>query len=169
MQLEPVGKDFDLSAVDTRATPGFTGDKAEGQAELDAHAHELDELQEILLAESRHGGTRSVLLVLQAMDTAGKGGIVHHVVGRHRTRRGEGLTAFKAPTEEEQKHDFLWRVRKQLPPPGIVGVFDRSHYEQVLIHRVRDLDAQGRDREELRHDHRLREGAHRRRHDDSSR
>jgi PPK2 family polyphosphate:nucleotide phosphotransferase len=138
MQLEPAGKDLDLNAVDTRATPGFTGDKAEGQTELAAHAHELDELQEMLWAQSRHGGTRSVLLVLQAMDTAGKGGIVHHVVGGMNPQ-GVKVFGFKAPTDEERKHDFLWRVRKQLPPPGIVGVFDRSHYEQVLIHRVRKL------------------------------
>ncbi|MEO8263222.1 MAG: PPK2 family polyphosphate kinase, partial [Pseudolysinimonas sp.] len=79
---------------------------------------------------------RRVLLVLQAMDTAGKGGIVKHVVGSV-DPQGTHIHAFKAPTDEEKAHDFLWRVRNQLPEPGIIGVFDRSHYEDVLIHRVR--------------------------------
>ncbi len=90
----------------------------------------------MLFAESRKGGKRNVLLVLQAMDTAGKGGIVRHVVGSV-DPQGVKIHGFKAPTEEERKHDFLWRVRKQLPPAGIIGVFDRSHYEEVLIGRVR--------------------------------
>jgi PPK2 family polyphosphate:nucleotide phosphotransferase len=136
MQLERAGKDLDLGAIDTSSTPGFTGDKDDAEGELEAHAHELDELQEMLFAESRKGGTRKVLLVLQAMDTAGKGGIVRHVVGSM-DPQGVKIHGFKAPTDEEKKHDFLWRVRPQLPPPGIVGVFDRSHYEEVLIGRVR--------------------------------
>jgi PPK2 family polyphosphate:nucleotide phosphotransferase len=139
MTLEPVDGDLDLNAFDTRATPGFTGDKAAGEAELAANARRLDELQEMLWAQSRHGGNRSILLVLQAMDTAGKGGIVHHVIGGMNPQ-GVKVFGFKAPTDEEKQHDFLWRVRKQLPPPGIVGVFDRSHYEEVLIGRVRNLN-----------------------------
>jgi PPK2 family polyphosphate:nucleotide phosphotransferase len=110
--------------------------KADGQAALAAGASELYNLQERLFAESRFGGKRSVLLILQAMDTAGKGGIVNHVFSAM-SPQGVKVYAFNAPTDEEKKHDFLWRVRKQLPPPGIVGVFDRSHYEDVLIHRVR--------------------------------
>ncbi len=74
--------------------------------------------------------------MLQAMDTAGKGGIVRHVVGGV-DPQGVHIHAFKAPTDEEKAHDFLWRVRAELPAPGIIGVFDRSHYEDVLIHRVR--------------------------------
>ncbi|MEO8527812.1 MAG: PPK2 family polyphosphate kinase, partial [Pseudolysinimonas sp.] len=77
-------------------------------------------------------------LVLQAMDTAGKGGIVKHVVGSV-DPQGVMLHAFKRPTPEEDKHDFLWRVRPHLPAPGMLGVFDRSHYEEVLIHKVRHL------------------------------
>jgi PPK2 family polyphosphate:nucleotide phosphotransferase len=72
------------------------------------------------------------------MDTAGKGGIVRHVVGAV-DPQGVRIKAFKAPTDEEKKHDFLWRVRPHLPPAGMLGVFDRSHYEAVLIHRVRGL------------------------------
>jgi PPK2 family polyphosphate:nucleotide phosphotransferase len=81
-----------------------------------------------------------VLLVLQAMDSAGKGGIVSHVIG---TVDPEGVshTSFKKPTPEELSHDFLWRIRNALPKAGQIGVFDRSHYEDVLIARVRNLAA----------------------------
>ncbi|TPW71541.1 polyphosphate kinase 2 family protein [Schumannella sp. 10F1B-5-1] len=127
---------LDLSAIDTSATPGFDGGKKAGRAALEAGEERLAELQEKLFAESTAGGTRSVLLVLQAMDTAGKGGIVSHVVGAV-DPQGVALHAFKSPTDEEKAHDFLWRIRQQLPPAGRIGVFDRSHYEDVLIHRVR--------------------------------
>ncbi len=122
----------------TADKPGFDGDKAAGEAALAAGTSALDELQERLFAASKGGDTRNVLLVLQAMDTAGKGGIVRHVVGSV-DPQGVELTAFKAPSEEERAHDFLWRIRKALPGPGKIGVFDRSHYEDVLVHRVRGL------------------------------
>jgi PPK2 family polyphosphate:nucleotide phosphotransferase len=99
---------------------------------------QMRELQERLWAESTAGGRRSVLLVLQGMDTAGKGGVTEHVVGAFGPI-GVQYTAFKKPTEEELAHDFLWRIRKRLPPPGSVGVFDRSHYEDVLVTRVNGL------------------------------
>ncbi|MDO7880878.1 polyphosphate kinase 2 family protein [Salinibacterium soli] len=133
--LEPVGEGFVLADVDPKSTPGVA-DRADAEAQLEANHDELGSLQERLWAESKFGGTRSVLLVLQAMDTAGKGGIIRHVVGGV-DPQGVTIHAFKAPTEEEKRHDFLWRVRRELPPPGIIGVFDRSHYEDVLIHRVR--------------------------------
>ena len=129
---------FELAAVDTSGTPGFDGDKAAGEALLADGAGELADLQEQLYAESRAGGTRKLLLVLQAMDTAGKGGVIRHVVGAI-DPQGVRVVGFKKPTPEEIAHDFLWRVRKQVPAPGIVGVFDRSHYEDVLIGRVRAL------------------------------
>ncbi|GGC91132.1 hypothetical protein GCM10011512_17710 [Tersicoccus solisilvae] len=129
---------FDLAAVDPRSTPGFAGGKTEGQEQLDAGTEELADLQERLFAASKGGAPESVLLVLQAMDTAGKGGIVRHVVGAV-DPQGVALTAFKAPTAEELRHSFLWRVRRKLPTPGLIGVFDRSHYEDVLVHRVRRL------------------------------
>jgi len=131
---------FDLASIDPNGTPGFGGGKSDGRAALEAASARLSEFQEQLWAESRSGRTRSVLLVLQAMDTAGKGGIVRNVVGVM-DPLGLQLSAFKAPTPAERRHDFLWRIRRQLPDPGIVGVFDRSHYEDVLIHRVRGLSS----------------------------
>ena len=127
-----------LADLDPASTPAFTGDKAAGEAALAAGSPELDGLQERLYAESRAGGTRSVLLVIQGMDTSGKGGIMRHVVGAV-DPQGVRITAFKAPTAEERAHPFLWRIRRALPDPGIIGVFDRSHYEDVLIARVRGL------------------------------
>ena len=128
----------DLSALDTRATPGFDGDKAAGKAELDALGPRLSDLQERLHAEGVSGGRRSLLLVLQGMDTAGKGGVVRHVIGQV-DPQGCEIASFKAPTKEELAHDFLWRIRKRLPGPGKLGVFDRSHYEDVLVVRVHGL------------------------------
>jgi len=128
----------DLSALDTRATPGFDGDKAAGKAELAALGPRLSDLQERLHAEGVSGGRRSLLLVLQGMDTAGKGGVVRHVIGQV-DPQGCEIASFKAPTKEELTHDFLWRIRKRLPGPGKLGVFDRSHYEDVLVVRVHGL------------------------------
>jgi PPK2 family polyphosphate:nucleotide phosphotransferase len=139
--IEPflrAGDGFDLSKVDTSATPGFDGGKKEGEKSLEAGAVDLAELQEMLYANGLLGDRRRILLVLQAMDTAGKGGIVGHVVGAVNPY-GVHITSFKAPTDEEKSHDFLWRIRKQLPTGGMLGVFDRSHYEDVLVHRVRHL------------------------------
>lgn len=134
-QLGAITPGFSLAAIDPRSTPGAP-DRDAAEQELVDRQDELAELQERLFAESKFGGTRSVLLVLQAMDTAGKGGIIRHVVGGI-DPQGVHIHAFKAPTDEEKSHDFLWRIRRQLPQPGIIGVFDRSHYEDVLIHRVR--------------------------------
>jgi PPK2 family polyphosphate:nucleotide phosphotransferase len=139
-QLLRVAADLDLRSVDTKSTPGFQGDKAAGEAVLKSERDQLAELQEKLFASGRYGDERRVLLVLQAMDTAGKGGILKHVVGSV-DPQGVDIAAFKAPTEEERAHDFLWRVRRRLPGPGMIGVFDRSHYEDVLIHRVHGLSA----------------------------
>ena len=133
-----VGPGFRLSDVDPDSSPGFSGRKADGEASLAATRDDLGMLQERLWAESRGGGTRSVLLVVQGMDTSGKGGIMRHVVGSC-DPQGIRHTAFKAPTPEERAHDFLWRIRKALPQPGEIGVFDRSHYEDVLVVRVHNL------------------------------
>jgi PPK2 family polyphosphate:nucleotide phosphotransferase len=133
-----VGPGFSLAEVDTSSTPGISGDKKDGQAILEENRAELNDLQERLWAESLFDGPRSVLLVLQAMDTAGKGGIVQHVIGGINPQ-GVQDYGFKKPTTEELAHDFLWRVRKRLPVPGVIGVFDRSHYEDVLIARVHNL------------------------------
>jgi PPK2 family polyphosphate:nucleotide phosphotransferase len=134
----PVSPDFELASVDASSTPGFDGGKKAAKEQLAQNAERLAELQERLFAESKFGGERRVLLVLQAMDTAGKGGILRHVIGGV-DPQGVQIHAFKAPTNDEKTHDFLWRVRKELPTAGNIGVFDRSHYEDVLIHRVRGL------------------------------
>lgn len=135
----PPGEDPALAAVDTGSTPGFDGDKAEGRQALDDSADELRELQERLFAEARAGvGDRSVLLVLQGMDTSGKGGVVRHVVGRVGAQ-GATVTGFGAPTAQERAEHYLDRIRRALPRPGTIGVFDRSHYEDVVVVRVEEL------------------------------
>ena len=138
MRLPPGA--VDLTDLPTGATPGFDEGKAEGKRALAALGRPLADLQERLFAEgvARVGEGRSLLLVLQGMDTSGKGGVLKHTVGLM-DPQGVRITSFKAPTKEELAEDFLWRVRKGLPSRGIVGVFDRSHYEDVLIARVRKL------------------------------
>jgi PPK2 family polyphosphate:nucleotide phosphotransferase len=137
-ELLRVGDGFRLADVDCEGTPGFDGGKKKGRKALAEHAAELGDWQEKLFAESKSGGHRAVLLVVQGMDTSGKGGIMRHVVSQI-DPEGIRATAFKAPTPEEREHDFLWRIRNALPGPGKIGVFDRSHYEDVLVVRVHDL------------------------------
>ncbi len=137
-QLRLPGGPVDLSAIETDAAPGFDGGKSAGAEALAALGPELTELQERLFAAGKGGSAKAVLLVLQGMDTSGKGGTLRHTVGLM-DPQGVRITSFKAPTEEERSHDFLWRIEKALPGPGYVGVFDRSHYEDVLIARVREL------------------------------
>ena len=133
-----IGKGFLLSDVDPDSTPGYSGNKVDAQALLADLDGKLAELQEKLFAESRFGGTKRILLILQAMDTAGKGGIVSHVMAATNPQ-GVQFKAFKAPTDEEKSYDFLWRIEKEVPAAGMIGVFDRSHYEDVLIARVHEL------------------------------
>ncbi len=128
----------DLSAYDANGHPGFDGDKAEGKKALKELGDPLSELQERLFADGRAGGSRSILLVLQGMDTSGKGGVLRHAVGLF-DPQGVHIKAFKAPTDEEREHDFLWRIEQEAPEAGMIGIFDRSHYEDVLIARVRGL------------------------------
>ena len=138
-ELLRVREGFVLADVDPQSTPGYEKGKTEAGEDLASGALQLDEYQERLFARSRVDATNAaVLLVLQAMDSAGKGGIVRHVVGSV-DPQGVSITAFKKPTPEELEHDFLWRVAKRVPEPGFIGVFDRSHYEDVLIGRVREL------------------------------
>ncbi|MDO9590707.1 MAG: polyphosphate kinase 2 family protein, partial [Microcella sp.] len=106
--------DLSLADIDTSSTPGFDDGKKEAEKALAEGAERLSEVQERLFASSKAGATRRVLLVIQAMDTAGKGGIVRHVVGAV-DPQGVQLAAFKKPTDEELAHHFLWRVEKQLP------------------------------------------------------
>ena len=124
-----------LADISPDSTPGFAGDQKDGEEALADCTKRLGQLQERLFAESKGGGKRSVLLVIQGMDTSGKGGILDHVVGGVGPQ-GVKITSFKAPSAEERAHDFLWRIENALPGPGQIGVFDRSHYEDVLIVKV---------------------------------
>jgi len=127
-----------LADLDPRATELAPGDKEHTREATAADGRRIGELQERLYAEGYTGGPRRVLLVLQGMDTSGKGGVVRHVVGAVQPQ-GVQYTAFKRPTPEELRHGFLWRIRRAVPAPGLLGVFDRSHYEDVLAGAVRGL------------------------------
>jgi PPK2 family polyphosphate:nucleotide phosphotransferase len=147
LRLEP-GKPADPTAIDPAAIP--IGPKSKQKAARDAGrvASELDDLQEALYAQgAAGGGRRRLLLVLQGMDTSGKGGTIRHAAGVFNPQ-GLHIASFKKPTPEELRHHFLWRIRRQVPSPGMIGVFDRSHYEDVLIVRVDQLvpEAQWRSR-----------------------
>ncbi|MFN8147505.1 MAG: PPK2 family polyphosphate kinase [Candidatus Nanopelagicales bacterium] len=123
------------STDEPRTAPG---DRAATEAATRLLLDELAEMQERLYAEGVGGGQRSLLLLLQGMDTSGKDGSVRRVVGSMNPA-GVRITSFKKPTDEELAHDFLWRIDKALPPAGHVGVFNRSQYEDVLVVRVHDL------------------------------
>ncbi|MGH9038269.1 MAG: PPK2 family polyphosphate kinase [Acidimicrobiia bacterium] len=129
LRAEP-DTDDPLGRHATDAHPGI-GTKEAAAEQEDADLELLGELQQRLWAER----TRAVLLVLQGMDTSGKSGVIKHV-GRALNPHGVSVKGFKAPSEEEKAHDFLWRIRRALPAFGQVGIFDRSHYEDVLVVRV---------------------------------
>jgi PPK2 family polyphosphate:nucleotide phosphotransferase len=134
----------DLTAVDPHATPGLPHgvSHADGPAWSRAEMARLGELlaaeQERLYATARVGGRRRMLVVLQAMDCGGKDGTIKNVIGTLNPM-GVRITGFGPPSPHERTHPFLWRIRRALPEPGYVGVFNRSHYEDVLAARVRDL------------------------------
>ena len=123
-----------MADVDPDATPGLKGGKSKASREIKKDRDELFELHERLYAERK----RALLVVLQGMDTSGKDGTVTHVV-RNFNPQGVLITPFKAPTPAERRHGFLWRMRRRLPEVGFVGIFNRSHYEDVLIARVHNL------------------------------
>ncbi len=132
-----------MSDFDPSATPGYPGaGKVDAPALTEHMSVELSDLQERLFANGRTAPETAerVLVVLQGMDTSGKGGIVRHAMGLV-DPQGIALRSFKAPNAEERKHHYLWRIRKALPGAGMIGVFDRSHYEDVLIVRVDSLVA----------------------------
>jgi len=122
-----------LPGLDPRSTPGVES-REDAEAAMPALMDGLDDLQERLFAE----GKRSLLVVLQAMDTGGKDGTIRHVF-RAMNPAGVEVAAFKKPTQEELAHHFLWRVERRLPVPGEIVIFNRSHYEDVLIVRVHGL------------------------------
>ena len=127
-----------VSDIDTDSTPGFSGKRADADRITTEREERFAQLQEMLYANGREGDHRCVLLVLQGMDTAGKGGIVTHVVAAGNPM-GIDYQSFGKPTPEERSHHFLWRINKALPRAGHIGVFDRSHYEDVLVVRVHEL------------------------------
>ena len=117
--------------------PGYSGDyqrKGETKAELGRNVERLRDLQEVLWAEGKH----ALLIVLQAMDAGGKDGTIKHVM-RGVNPQGCQVTSFKVPTKEELAHDYLWRIHKAVPRRGYIGIFNRSHYEDVLVVRVHGL------------------------------
>jgi PPK2 family polyphosphate:nucleotide phosphotransferase len=130
-----------MADLDPSATPGYPGEgKEDAPALTEALGPKVSDLQEMLYAAGRSNPETAprVLVVLQGMDTSGKGGVIRHAMGLV-DPQGIDLTAFKAPTEEERKHDYLWRIRNALPGAGKIGIFDRSHYEDVLVVRVESL------------------------------
>ncbi|MCW7537269.1 polyphosphate kinase 2 family protein [Aquabacterium sp. A7-Y] len=134
-QVGPDGvsaKDFRLGSMDPGAKPFSQGDKASDRAALGEQAQRLDELQDLLYADGRF----KLLVVLQGMDTSGKDGTLRDVFGRM-SPQGVHSVSFKAPSSEELAHDFLWRVHAKVPRTGELVVFNRSHYEDVLVPRVR--------------------------------
>lgn len=132
-RLRVRGRSVDLSKWDANATPGIRN-REEAAERLAKNLERMDELQYGLYAESR----RSLLLVFQGMDAAGKDGVIRKVATAFNPQ-GCRAWSFKAPTPEELAHDFLWRIHRAAPAKGEVAIFNRSHYEDVLIVRVHDL------------------------------
>jgi PPK2 family polyphosphate:nucleotide phosphotransferase len=130
----PPGEAPDLAARDPRDTTGAPGDEDETRRTYEKLADDLFGLQDRLYAES----AQSLLVVLQAMDAGGKDGTIKHVF-RGINPQGVHVTSFKAPSADELAHDFLWRVHKVTPARGVIGIFNRSHYEDVLVARVHEL------------------------------
>ena len=127
------GEPFRWADWDPSATPGLEH-KKQGKEELKQLTRRLAEIQQVLYAE----GKQRLLVVLQAMDTGGKDGTIRHVFGPINPQ-GVRVQSFKSPTAEELAHDFLWRIHPHVPEKGMIQIFNRSHYEDVLIVRVHDL------------------------------
>ncbi len=138
LRVQPVDGAVALVGYNPAATRGAPGGKKKSARKMVKRGAKLADLQERLFAEATAGGSRRVLVVLQGMDTSGKGGVIDHVMGLVGPA-GCRITSFKKPTPEELAHHFLWRIRRGLPAPGWIGVFDRSHYEDVLVVKVHGL------------------------------
>ena len=128
------GSKVHLGKMDPDDTSGFDGDKKDGENRIDAMLKRLDPLQELLYAEHKH----KVLLVLQGMDSSGKDGTIRRVF-EGVNPEGVRVAHFGRPSEEELDHDYLWRAHKQVPGKGEIVIFNRSHYESVLVERVHNL------------------------------
>ncbi len=144
-RVEPDSK-LSLSRIDTRSTAGAPGDKQATKAATDVLRARLVELQAKLYAEH----AQNLLVVFQAIDTGGKDGTIRSVLSGVNPA-GVEVTSFKRPTEDELSHDFLWRVHRAAPGKGHIGVFNRSHYEDVLVARVHRLVPQAVWRERFEH------------------
>ena len=127
------GKKIRLKSISTSDDAGL-GNKEKARERLDKDLERLRDLQHLLYADGRY----ALLVVLQAMDSGGKDGTIRHVMSGFNPA-GCVVSSFKAPTETELKHDFLWRIHQAVPGKGMIGVFNRSHYEDVLVVRVHDL------------------------------
>ncbi len=123
-----------LEKLDPADRSAYEGDKEKAQEDLAKLNDKLEELQELLYAEHKH----RVLIVLQAMDTGGKDGVIRRVFDGVNPQ-GVRVASFKVPTAEELDHDYLWRVHKMTPGKGEIVIFNRSHYEDVLVVRVHGL------------------------------
>jgi len=128
------GKKINLDDWDADDKSLADGNKEEGKVDLDQLNDELEILQELFYAEQKH----RLLIVLQGMDTSGKDGVIRHVFDGVNPQ-GVRVASFKVPTPEELSHDYLWRVHKQTPGKGEIVIFNRSHYEDVLVVRVHSL------------------------------
>jgi PPK2 family polyphosphate:nucleotide phosphotransferase len=128
------GSQIDLRDWDPNDTSAYDGDKTEGKDQLLQLNRRLEELQELLYAEHKH----KLLIVLQAMDTGGKDGTIRKVF-EGVNPQGVKVASFKAPTPEELDHDYVWRVHRHVPGKGEIVIFNRSHYEDVLVVRVHEL------------------------------
>jgi len=126
------GAPIDLAGMESAAPPGV--DKSAAQTQLDENRRVIAERQRLLYADGRH----SILAIFQAMDTGGKDGVIRHVFSGVNPQ-GCRVVSFKRPTAEEQAHSFLWRIHMAVPARGDIGVFNRSHYEDVVSVRVRGL------------------------------
>jgi PPK2 family polyphosphate:nucleotide phosphotransferase len=146
------GKKVKLSDYRTDETGKFN-DKEAAEKPTASNLKKLDELQEVLYAQGKH----ALLVVFQAMDGGGKDGAIAHVFGGVNPQ-GCSVTSFKAPSTEELAHDYLWRIHRATPGRGIIGIFNRSHYESVLVERVKNLvpeDVWARRYEQINHFERM--------------
>jgi PPK2 family polyphosphate:nucleotide phosphotransferase len=145
LRIEP-GAELDLAAIDPRATPGWDGGKRDSKPAFAVLQRQVADLQDLLYAD----GSQRVLVVLQATDTGGKDGTIRHVFDRVNPI-GVHVRSFKKPSERELAHDYLWRVHPHVPADGELVVFNRSHYEDVLVTRVHGLVDDERARKRFHH------------------
>ena len=134
-QLLRFHSDMDVREVDPHALPGWGGDRGDAEHFMQISSLSIARYQRLLYANGTKKSNKRLLIVLQGMDASGKGGIVRHVFSQG-DPMGIHYHGFGAPTDEEKQHDYLWRVKRQLPQNGWIGIFDRSHYEDIVMPRI---------------------------------